>query len=1085
MTKAKAIFILGMHRSGTSALAGLLSSVGVDFSPYLLPAKKDNVTGFWEHKDIVEIHDTLLAALGRSWDDVRPLPEDWVESEPAKQAEKKLINVIHRDFAGSEQHIWGIKEPRACRLLPLWKKIFEQLHVEPHFLIIYRSPLEVAMSLKERDGVIEGKSIFLWIQHNLSAEYETRGFKRCFISYNHLLDHWQNDLEKIKETLDLPINVPEDQSFLDKSLRSHRVPESILSQNPKLKNWGEELFGYLQEMREEGGDFSTKIIQDELDELYRHVQTIEVFLEDLFADETKKLVAKSDLTIKAMTHQKARLTKIVGEQKRHADLLEGSLSMRATRPLRGLWGFLKEASLFLPRRKHKVTFEAIGNGQHVLDSQRKKAPKGWIIFSFHLETGKQYNAVKLLLDKGAGLVEEDAIYLPPRLNGRQRHLFRLPAYVKGIRLDLDAEEENLLRDIEIKPLSTAMVIVRFIWWRMEPFAHHPSLLLGVFPRFMRAFKRYGVRGVGRKLMQHALRVGQQETYQQWIRLFDTVTDKDRAEIQARLATSLPYKPLISVVMPTYNTPADLLTEAIESVQNQLYPHWELCIADDASVSLETKKVLKKFEKDDPRIKVTYRKRNGHISQASNSALKLTEGEFIALLDHDDRLAEHALYMVVEKLNKAKDADIIFSDEDKINEQGERFHPHFKPGWNKDLFYTQNYLSHLGVYRRTLVKKVEGFRKGYEGSQDYDLALRILEHTTTTKIHHIPHILYHWRATFGSAALSIDAKPYAVEAGRKALRSHFRRLKSDAKVKEGAISMHHRVIYPLPEKSPKISVIIPTKDRVDLLQKAVEGLLEKTDYQNIELLIVDNGSKEDATKTYLKEIQKNKNVRVLSYNKIFNFSAINNFAAREAKGKILCFMNNDVQPLHADWLENMLREALRPEIGVVGTKLYYPDGTLQHAGVLLTEEGVASHLFKHFPQENAGYFARTKMNQNFSAITGACMMMRKKVFEEVGGFDEKNLKVAFNDVDFCLRTREKGYLVTFTPYAGLYHMESATRGMENSHRKQRRFIKEKEYMLRTWKDLIAKDPYFNPNFELNAQFNYILSFPPRHEKPWKK
>ena len=1062
MTKAKAIFILGMHRSGTSAIAGLLN--------------------------FVEIHDTLLESLGRSWDDVRPLPENWLESEAAKTAEKNLINVIHRDFAGSEQNLWGIKEPRACRLIPLWKRVFEKIHVEPHFIIIYRSPLEVSMSLKERDGLVDGKSIFLWIQHNLQAERETRGFKRCFISYNHLLDNWREDLEQIKETLDVPIHVPKAQNVLDKSLRSHNVPETILSQNPKLKNWGKELFGFLQEMRENNSDFSTKIIQDELDELYKHVETIEIFLEDLFADETKKVIQKSDLEIEAISHQRNRLSKIVEEQKRHANFLESSLSMRLTKPLRFIWNTIKEATLFLPRRKHKMTVLPAEEGKHHLDSNRKKSPRGWVILSFCLESEKQYNAAKLIVDEGAGFVPEDATYLPPRLNGKQRHLVRLPTAVKALRLDLENESDDkkqTLSDVRVKPLSTMMVILRFAWWRIEPLIHHPSLLLGVFPRFIRAYRHYGVRGVGRKLMQHTLRVGQQETYHQWIKLFDTLSNKDRSEIHSRIK-KLKYQPLISVVMPTYNTPADLLEQAIESVQKQLYTNWELCIADDASISLETKKVLNKFAKEDPKIKITYRKTNGHISLASNSALKLSTGEFIALLDHDDVLAEHALYMVVEKLNQAKDADIIFSDEDKISDRGERFNPHFKPSWNRDLFYCQNYLSHFGVYRSSLIKKIDGFRKGYEGSQDYDLALRVLEQTEDCKIHHIPQILYHWRATFGSTAQSVDAKPYAVEAGRKALRSHFKRLKKTVKVEESEIPIHHHVVYPLPKKLPKVSVIIPTKDKVHLLKKAVNGLLKETDYNNIEILIVDNNSHEAKTKTYLKELQKKKNVQVLTYNKVFNFSAINNFAASKATGELLCFMNNDVQPLHASWLENMVREALRPEIGIVGAKLHYPDGTLQHAGVLLTENGIAFNLFKHSSQENLGYFARSQMNQNFSAVTGACMMMRKEVWKKVNGFDEKHLKVAYNDIDICLRAREANYLVTFTPYAGLYHVESASRGHEVSRKKQRRLMTEQNYMLKRWKDVIENDPYFNPNFNLNSQYNYALSFPPRHDsRPWKK
>ena len=587
---------------------------------------------------------------------------------------------------------------------------------------------------------------------------------------------------------------------------------------------------------------------------------------------------------------------------------------------------------------------------------------------------------------------------------------------------------------------------------------------------------------GRALSRLGRKGSQLDGYEKWVKRYDLLTAADRQAITIRIR-ALEYQPLISVVMPVYNVREKWLRRAIESILRQLYPHWELCIADDCSPAPHIRKVLDEYAAKDRRIKITFREQNGHISAASNSALELASGEFVALLDHDDELPEHALYLIAEELNSHPDADLIYSDEDKIDGKGERFDPHFKTDWNPDLLYSMNFVSHLGVYRTSILRKIGGFREGYEGSQDYDLALRFVERIPENHVRHIPHILYHWRAVPGSVAFKADQKEYAYEAARNAIRSHFERLGKTATVTSG-YHYYNCVSYPLPGTLPLVSLIITTRDRADLLREVVTGILELTDYDPVELLIVDNQSSEPGALSFFREIEKDSRVRVIQYDAPFNFSAINNLAVRLAQGEIVGLVNNDVRIISQEWLKEMVRHALRPEIGAVGAKLYYANDTLQHAGIIMGLGGVAGHPHKCLPKISPGYFCRAQVIQNFSAVTGACLVMRRRVFDEVGGLDEVNLPVAFNDVDLCLRLRELGYRILWTPYAELCHLESASRGRDDLPIQEARFKREIAYMRKRWGDRLFSDPYYNPNLSLETT-DFSLAFPPRAPKPWKK
>ena len=559
------------------------------------------------------------------------------------------------------------------------------------------------------------------------------------------------------------------------------------------------------------------------------------------------------------------------------------------------------------------------------------------------------------------------------------------------------------------------------------------------------------------------------TYNDWIYRNETSVSNDLHAI-GTVQKSFNFRPLISIIMPVYNTPEKYLRKALHSVLRQSYEHWELCIADDASTESHIRPLLEEYVRLDSRIKLIIRSENGHISIASNSALSLATGDFVALFDHDDELAEHALHFMVAEINLNPKVKLLYSDEDKIDAEGHRFEPHFKPDWSPDLLFSQNYISHLGLYRRDLLQSVGGFRKGVEGSQDYDLLLRCLLLVTGEEIVHVPKILYHWRALDGSTALNATQKNYTSRAGVKALCNYFRQQgQTDIQIDTGMVPNTYHIRYPLPKKKPLVSLMIPTRDGLEFLEPCVRSILEKTTYRNYEIIILNNQSRFQETNDFFDRIQEeHAAVRVLSYDNNFNFSAINNFGVEHANGDLIGLINNDIEIISPEWLDEMLRHALRPEIGCVGAKLLYSDDTIQHAGIILGIGGVAGHSHKYFHVSEHGYFSRLKIVQNVSAVTAACLLVRREIYNKVGGMDDKNLSVAFNDVDFCLKVREAGYLNLWTPYATLYHYESKSRGQEDSPEKIERFRKEVEFMTSKWGDVLKKDPYYNINLTLDFE-----------------
>lgn len=596
----------------------------------------------------------------------------------------------------------------------------------------------------------------------------------------------------------------------------------------------------------------------------------------------------------------------------------------------------------------------------------------------------------------------------------------------------------------------------------------PSLYNGVLPavRFLLGtWRKKGFQAFKALVAENYYRSGgiHGDVYYPVWQVLNELNAGDLHEAKQHLQT-MPYQPLISIVMPTYNSNVKWLNEAIESVVRQPYQNWELCIADDASPKDDVKKLLTSWTQRDSRIKVVYRQNNGHISEASNSALAIADGEWIALFDHDDLFHPFALYWIIRAINQYPKAQLFYSDEDKIDEKNYRHAPYFKCQWNYDLFLSQNCFSHLGLIRRELMQKIGGFRTGFEGSQDHDLVLRAIEHIDESQIVHIPKVLYHWRVHAESTAKSANSKPYAAIAGERAISEHLERIGRSAEVNfEG---YGYRVKYALPQELPLVSLIIPTRNGLSLLRQCIDSIIEKTLYNNYEFIIVDNGSDDEATLRYLAELKTKPNFSVLRDDSPFNYSQLNNLAAQEARGSIIGLINNDIEVIEPDWLGEMVSHALRPEVGAVGAKLLFPNNMLQHGGVLLGVGGVANHAHLNFPANHHGYFARMSVIQQFSAVTAACLLVRKSVYEEAGGLDEKNLAVAFNDVDFCIRLNKLGYKNVWTPYARLYHHESATRGQDVSPEKRERFMREINYMTSTWAEEFIDDPAYNPNLNLD-------------------
>jgi glycosyltransferase involved in cell wall biosynthesis len=563
-------------------------------------------------------------------------------------------------------------------------------------------------------------------------------------------------------------------------------------------------------------------------------------------------------------------------------------------------------------------------------------------------------------------------------------------------------------------------------------------------------------------------------YSMWISTYDTLDERARVHLRDRIA-QLSDPPLISLLLPVYNTPKNYLNEAIDSVRSQLYPNWELCIVDDCSTDVTIAEAMEELAATDSRIKFTRRAENGHISAASNTALEMASGTWIACLDHDDTLTEDALAWFALKIGQNPELGLIYSDEDKITELGERTDPFFKPEFDPLLLLGQNYLCHLSMYRRELVEAVGAYRVGFEGSQDWDLALRVADGLATDQIGHIPRVLYHWRIHAASTASALSAKSYAADAAERVVRDHISRTSRAGEVIHLAANGWNRVKWAVPDPAPLVSIVIPTRDG-RYLGRCIDSIRFRSSYPNYEIVVVDNGSLNFDTLSYLRD--HDDSLTVIRDESPFNYPEINNRAVARSNGQVICLLNDDTEVLGGDWLEELVGQLLQPHVGAVGAKLYYSNGQVQHAGVVLGIGGVAGHAYRMSDRLSFAGHGRLQLPRLYSAVTAACMVIRREAWDQVGGMDAENLPVAFNDIDLCLRLGEAGWNIAWTPFAELIHHESITRGPDTEGERAVRFGHETRYMKQRWDSVLRNDPAYNPNLTLISE-DFALAWPPRH------
>jgi len=562
-------------------------------------------------------------------------------------------------------------------------------------------------------------------------------------------------------------------------------------------------------------------------------------------------------------------------------------------------------------------------------------------------------------------------------------------------------------------------------------------------------------------------VDENEKYQEWIRQ----NEPTKEELEQQRKEKFAIQPKISILVPMYNTPYKFFKELVACLIQQTYENWELCLADGSPKQDET---LKKIYEQDKRIQYKFLGENKGIAGNTNECIKMATGDFIALFDHDDLLPIFSLYEIVKCINEHPEVEFIYTDEDKITTLDKpRFNPHFKPDFSLDFLRANNYICHFSVFKKELMDQLEGERSKYDGAQDFDIILRVSE--LTKNIIHIPKVLYHWRVHPNSTAQAeVESKPYAFEAGIPAIQDHLERMGLKGTVEHGASLGTYRIRYQF-EGNPKVSIVIPNKDEKETLKTCVQSILEKTTYENYEIIIVENNSETEEIFAYYKELEQNEKIKVVRYqDKGFNYSKIINLGVKSAEGEFIVQLNNDTEIETTDWLEDMLGFCSREDVGAVGVKLFYPDNTIQHAGIVFGVDRVATHLFRGLPRHLHGYFARESSIQDFSAVTAACMMAKKSVYEEVGYMDE-DMPVAFNDLDFCLKIRQTGKLIVYDPFVTVIHYESKTRGYEDTPEKVARFEAEIEKFQRKWKNIYEKgDPYYNPNFSLNSSQYHVKS-----------
>jgi GT2 family glycosyltransferase len=992
VSSSSPVLVLGMHRSGTSAVTRVVSLLGIPTtrSDDLLPAGQENPAGYWESRSFTEFNERLLHDAWSGWA-TPPLEGDLAalaEDESRRSEARVLLRDIGADGASM------IKDPRLCLLLPFWLKVLDEV---PDFVVVSRHPVEVARSLARRDGLTISHGLALWERYTLGMLRDVSGRSAYVVDFETVL----GDPDWVAELRD----------FL--RARGHAVDDAS----------------------------SVEAAHRFLDVRHRH-----------------QVSSASELDEHCSRTQVALHGHLVARRGPHESLqgFSGQPTAWAVDLLSSRRG------LYVANRRLEEQQLAIADEQNRsagLAASLAAAQESLAAVGDEVERLRQEELQARAAQHRAAMEVEAAV-----------------AAADAARRAVDVMQASTSWRISA-PVRALAPLKRAVDRRRST----GSLVRGTVDHF----KREGVVETVRRVRAELTALPQQHAdYAEWVARFDTLTPADRAAVEAAVA-ELDDPPLISVVMPVYNSDPQHLERAVESVRGQIYPYWQLCLADDASTKPETTAVLDRLALADNRITLVRREANGGIAEATNTALSRVEGDYVAFVDHDDELAVTALYVVAQALADDPALDLVYSDEDKIDEQGNRYEPYFKPDYNPELLLAQNYFNHLTVVRRELVEKAGGLRLDLEGAQDHDLVLRLVEATVPERIGHLPYVLYHWRQFGGATSFSREHADRAAAAGTRAVQEHLERTEQRARASvDPRTPGWQRVRWEPPDPLPEVTVVIPTRDRLPLLRTAVEGLLERTNYAALRVLVADNDSSEPETLEYLDSLRGGDRTDVLPVPGPFNYSAINNRAVEQVGSPLVLLLNNDIEVDGPDWLQEMVGLVSREGVGAVGAKLYYGNGSVQHAGVVLGIGGVAGHAHKYRPAHETGYFGRLVLTQEVAAVTGACLLTPTELWRRLGGLDEKNLSIAFNDVDYCLRVREAGHRVVWAANAELRHLESISRGREESAQQVARFNREAAWMRRRWGSTLQEDPTYSPNLT-DVHEDYSLAHPPRVRKPWSR
>jgi GT2 family glycosyltransferase len=722
----------------------------------------------------------------------------------------------------------------------------------------------------------------------------------------------------------------------------------------------------------------------------------------------------------------------------------------------------------------KGEYKSIGNSPGFeMTLSSAKVEGGWYYLEAALVRNNGSRETSIRADTRGEGKERIIIPIPTNLRGSVREVFFLPSNVTALHWlptaapGFFSQSPLLLHKItRLESTLRRMYRVLLDLWRFRgntPATREGLTWRGAASHLQDAYQRTATLRVKRLAGND---------YPAFIARHDTLKDSDIHAMREQIP-HLSLRPVISLIMLVETPIAAFFKGALDSVLGQIYPHWELLLTGDFSADTQSRAIADEYHHQNAHVKIISVKSGANLAAMLNSALESVQGEFVAIINQHDKIPAHALFFLAREIGNYPDTDVIYTDDDRINELNGRLDPRFKPDWNPDLFFSFNYLSNLCAYRADQVRQLDGYHAGFEGAENYDLILRYLKNTSAPKIRHIPRILYHARLpsppldpVLSHLHEEAGNKRKSHQAGKSALNAYFE--SEGATVEEGPVPGLYRIRHPLPAPAPLVSIIIPTRDRVDILKACIESIQQKTDYEHWEMLVIDNQSRESETHAYFEQIQNDIRIRVIPYDKPFNYSAINNFAVQYTRGEVLALLNNDIEIITEEWLTEMVSHAIRPRIGAVGAKLLYSNERVQHAGVIIGLGGVAGHAHKYLKHDDHGYCHRAVVSQNLSAVTGACLVVRKSIYQEVGGLNESDLVVAFNDIDFCLKVREAGYRNLFTPYAKLYHHESISRGHDDTPEKQAIFINEFGYMKKKWGDKLLNDPAYNPNLTLEFE-----------------